>query len=66
MVPESVHASVVAFEFIDDVHVLRPLSVAIQPKYTGILAVAAGGNFPLQQAVVNAVLHVEGCSPACW
>lgn len=59
-VPESIDASIVAFQLVHDVHVLRPLSVAVQAKYAGIPLVAAGGDLALQQAVVYTVFHGEG------
>lgn len=45
-----------ALQLIDNVHVLHPLSVAVDAEHTGV-SLAVGREFPPQQAVVDGVLH---------
>jgi hypothetical protein len=44
-------------QFVDDVQVLHPLFVAIHAPDIGVL-LALLPNFPLQQAIIDCVLHL--------
>jgi hypothetical protein len=55
-IPQSVHTAVVSLQFVDNVEVLHPSSVAIDASNIRIL-LALLSNFPLHQAVIDCVLH---------
>ena len=58
-VRKSIDASCVAFELIDDIQVLNPFPVAVEPRHARI-ARSIRGNLPFQQAIKNCVLHDSG------
>jgi hypothetical protein len=55
-VPQSIDATVVAFQLIDDIQTLYPLSVAVDASNVRVLF-AMLPKLPLEQAVVYCVLH---------
>jgi hypothetical protein len=57
-IPQSVDAAVVPLQFVDDVQVLHPLSVAVDAPYVCVF-LAMVPNLPLQEAVIDCVLHLE-------
>jgi hypothetical protein len=55
-VPQSIYATIVAFQLIDDIQTLHPLSVAVDASNVRVLF-AMLPKLALEQAVVNCVFH---------
>lgn len=55
---QRVYTAIVPLQLIDDIHVVNPLSVAIDAPDIRVLP-ALLSNFSLQQAVVDGILHLD-------
>jgi hypothetical protein len=57
-IPQGVHTSTVALEFVDNVEIVYPLSIAVDAAHVSV-SFALLPNFTPQQAVVYRVLHLD-------
>jgi len=56
--PQSIHATIVALELIDNIHIVHPSSVAVYASNVGVFS-AMLPDLSLQQAIIHGVLHAD-------
>jgi hypothetical protein len=55
--PQGIHTSTVAFQFVDNVQIIHPLLVTVDAPDVGVFPTMLP-NFPLEQAIIHCVLHL--------